>query len=63
MRAARTVSPIPSGRVLPSSRDSRRPIASLRSRISDPALSSTSNRTSGEASAQPSKASRAALTA
>ena len=61
--AARTVSPMPSGSVLPSSRDNIRPISSLRARISLPTASSTSKRSCGVAAAQPGNAARAAAIA
>ena len=63
IRAARMTSPVPSGRVLPSSRDSKVPSSLARLMISEPALSSTSERTSGEASDQAGNAARAAFTA
>src|ERR1700761_1017853 len=63
MRPARTVSPVASGRVLPSSLASSLPSASLRSMIRLPTLSSTSARTSGVAPDQPGNAVRAASTA
>jgi hypothetical protein len=63
MRAARMTSPLPSGSVLPSSRDSRRPRSSARAMISEPTLSSRSERTSGEAFAHAGNAAFAAETA
>ena len=45
--AARTVSPMPSASVLPSSRESSRPISSLRAVISSAAFRSTAWRSSG----------------
>jgi hypothetical protein len=63
MRAARMTSPLPSGTVLPSSRDSRRPSSSARAMMSVPTLSSRSERTSGLALAHAGKAALAAATA
>src|SRR5690606_10110103 len=63
MRAARSVSPMPSARVLPSSRASSSPSSFARAKIVLATLSSTSARTSGEAFAQPGNASVAAWTA
>jgi len=63
MRAARSVSPTPSARVLPSSRASSSPISPERANSASPALRRTSLRTSGEALAQPGCAAFAAATA
>jgi hypothetical protein len=61
--AARTVSPMPSGSVLPSSRESRRPISSLRASSSLPTASSTSKRCCGVLRLHAGNAARAAAIA
>ncbi len=63
IRPARPTSPMPSGSVLPSSRDNKRPSSSRRLKTRSPALSRQSERTSGEASDHAGKALRAAATA
>src|ERR1700709_1457270 len=63
MRAARMTSPVPSGTVLPSSRDSNSPSSLARAMIVVPTLSSRSERTSGDASDQAGNAARAAFAA
>ncbi|MNN43746.1 hypothetical protein D3C81_1579980 [compost metagenome] len=60
---ARTTSPIPSGRVFPSSRASNRPNSSRRAKISVPMWSSASLRTSAVDRAQFGAASKASSTA
>ncbi len=63
MWPARTVSPIPSASVFPSSRDRSRPMSSFRARISDPTLSRTFARSWMELSDQAGNAAAAASTA
>ncbi len=61
--AARTVSPMPSASVLPSSRASSRPSSSFRARISAAAFDSTPCRSSGPDRLQPGNAAFAAAIA